>query len=364
MDSAEAASAVAGLELVGVKKAFGGTTVLDGMDLAVAPGEFVSLIGPSGCGKTTTLNIVAGFENPDQGEVWLGGSKITGLPSHRRGLGMVFQSHALFPHMTVAENIGFGLRMRKVADAEINRRVGRALEMVRLSGFEGRHPRQLSGGQQQRVGLARALAVQPKVILLDEPLSSLDAQLRRDMKSEVRRILKAVSTTSVYVTHDQEEALTMSDRIVLMNKGRIEQAGTPEEVYTHPVSEFATAFIGQASFLDGQVLDARSGRVAFGPAGTAVIRADLARRDGDRIRLAVRPDRVGVSPQADDGTLTGTLITRTFVGPILHCEIGMADGAALLAHVPAKAPLLTKPGDTVAIRVDPADWLVLEPGPQ
>ncbi|MGE0803399.1 MAG: ABC transporter ATP-binding protein [Lautropia sp.] len=355
------AAAAGALDLVGVQKAFGGVLVLKGIDLSVAPGEFVSLVGPSGCGKTTTLNMIAGFEAPDAGDIRMNSKSIVGLPPHRRELGMVFQSHALFPHLTVAENIGFGLLMHKRPKAEIDRQVGRALDMVRLTGFERRYPRELSGGQQQRVGLARALTVEPRVILLDEPLSSLDAKLRREMQFEIRQIQQQVRTTAIYVTHDQEEALTMSDRVVLMNKGMIEQVGTPTEVYSHPVSEFAAGFIGHASFIDGTVADAAAGCVLLAE-GAAVTLADTrSLRQGGKVRLAVRPDRIGLSAKMDAGGFAATLLTRAFVGPILHCEIGLPNGARLQAHVPARDAFDARPGDRVHARIDPHDWMILQP---
>jgi putative spermidine/putrescine transport system ATP-binding protein len=352
----------ASLTIAGLTKSFGGVQVLKGIDLAVAPGEFISLVGPSGCGKTTTLNIIAGFETPDGGDIQIDSTSIVKLPSYRRGLGMVFQSHALFPHLTVAENIGFGLLMRKRPKAEIARQVDRVLEMVRLSGFQNRYPRELSGGQQQRIGLARALTVEPRIILLDEPLSSLDAKLRREMQFEIRQIQQEVKTTAIYVTHDQEEALTMSDRIVLMNRGKVEQIGTPTEVYSRPVSEFAAAFIGHASFFDGSVADAASGRVALEDGVFATVADCRSLQNADKVRLAVRPDRVNLD--VADGDFSGTLVTRAFVGPILHCEIALQGGARLQAHVPARSDFAASAGDRVSIRIEPKDWLVIQAGAQ
>jgi ABC-type Fe3+/spermidine/putrescine transport system ATPase subunit len=350
----------ASLTIVGLTKSFGGVHVLKGIDLAVAPGEFISLVGPSGCGKTTTLNIIAGFESPDGGDIQIDGRSIVKQPSYRRGLGMVFQSHALFPHMTVAENIGFGLRMRNRTKSEIARQVDRSLETVRLSGFQNRYPRELSGGQQQRVGLARALTVEPQIILLDEPLSSLDAKLRREMQFEIRQIQQDVKTTAIYVTHDQEEALTMSDRIVLMNKGQVEQIGTPTEVYSWPVSEFSAAFIGHASFFDGRVANAAAGRVALDNGVFATVADCRSLQNADKVRLAVRPDRVNLIVQ--DGDFSGTLVTLAFVGPILHCEIALQGGARLRAHVPARTDFFASAGDRVSVKIEPKDWMVIKAG--
>ena len=353
------------LEIVGVHKSFGNNAILHGIDLRVATGEFVSLVGPSGCGKTTTLNIVAGFTSPDRGDVRLGGRSVTNMPPHRRDLGMVFQSHALFPHMTLAENVGFGLAMRRMPKPEIRRRVAEALDMVRLGGFEKRYPRELSGGQQQRVGLARALTAQPRVVLLDEPLSSLDAKLRREMQIELRRIQRLVNITAVYVTHDQEEALTLSDRIVVMNQGRIEQIGTPEEVYTRPATEFVVGFIGEASFFDGAVLanDGAAATVELEGGSRIELDASPDVLERVRLRLAIRPDRVALSPLGQDmvpkGCLAGTLTSRAFIGPALRCVVDLGAGRQIQAEVPISIGGTIEVGGRVAIRIAPADWLVV-----
>ncbi|WP_315927370.1 ABC transporter ATP-binding protein [Mesorhizobium sp. SP-1A] len=349
------------LELAGLEKAFGALSVLKGMDLSVAPGEFVSLLGPSGCGKTTTLNIIAGFELPDRGEVVLGQDKITRLPPHLRGLGMVFQSHALFPHMTVAENVAFPLIMQKRSRQEIKGLVSKSLELIRLEGYASRYPRELSGGQQQRVGLARALTAEPKIILLDEPLSSLDAQLRRDMAREIRRIVKAVDITAIYVTHDQEEALTMSDRIVVMNRGCIEQAGSPIEIYNNPRTEFVAGFVGHATFLSGTLKDAAAGLVELNHGGNVSLPPDAALgREGDSVRLAIRPDRLMLSPAHGATSFRGVLKSQTFVGAIVRCEIELPGGLILQAHCAAHRPLGIQTGESVEICVEPGDWIRVE----
>ncbi|MDQ8729049.1 ABC transporter ATP-binding protein [Bradyrhizobium sp. LHD-71] len=349
------------LELRALRKAFNGSTVLNEISISAGHGEFVSLVGPSGCGKTTTLNIIAGFEHPDSGDVLIGGRSIVRTPSYRRELGMVFQSHALFPHLTVFDNVGFGLAMRRMPKAEINRRVGAALEIVRLSGFETRYPRELSGGQQQRVGIARALTVQPRVILMDEPLSSLDAKLRREMQVELRRIQRSVGVTAIYVTHDQEEALTLSDRIVLMNKGVIEQAGTPDAIYSRPASEFVAGFIGEATFLDGTVIEAGPNGVSLRLPGGCMITLPADRRfsAGDTLRLAVRPDRVRLDRQAAGG-LDTQVLARAFVGPFVRYVLGLADGTELAAQMPAGAEDLPQEGETVIARIKACDWLVFD----
>ena len=356
------------LELVGLRKTFGEAPVLAGVDLAVRAGEFVSLLGPSGCGKTTTLNLVAGFLVPDGGEVRIDGRSVAGMPPHRRGLGMVFQSHALFPHLTVAENVGFGLRMRGTPRTDAVRQVAEALAMVRLTGLGTRYPWQLSGGQQQRVGLARALSVRPRVLLLDEPLSSLDAKLRREMQVELRALQRQIDVTTLYVTHDQEEALTLSDRIVLMHRGRVEQVGTPEEVYTRPASEFVASFIGEASFLDGSVISVAGSEAQVELRGGGVVtvtRRPGGLRRGARLRLAVRPDRVGLARTGggDGEALAGTLAARAFVGRVQRCVVDLRDGPRIQVEVPVGAEVGVAIGGAVAVRVAPEDWMIFPVGP-
>jgi len=253
------------LELRDVARTFdGGVVAVDGLSLQVAAGELVSLLGPSGCGKTTTLRIVAGFVEPDAGQVLIKSVDVTDLPPERRDIGMVFQSYALFPHMTVEANVGYGLRMRGVAAGERGRRVAEALDLVRMGELARRYPRQLSGGQQQRVALARAVVIRPSVLLLDEPLSNLDAKLRQEMRSEIRQLQQHLQITTVFVTHDQEEALTMSDRVVVMNHGRVEQVGPPRVIYREPRTRFVAEFIGEGNFFEGRI-GARTG------AGTAFV---------------------------------------------------------------------------------------------
>jgi spermidine/putrescine transport system ATP-binding protein len=352
------------LEVTNLYKAFGDVVVLNGVSMTANRGDFISLVGPSGCGKTTTLNIIAGFEQPDRGDVLLDGRSMLAVPSHRRQLGMVFQNHALFPHMTIAENVGFGLAMRRKPRSEIAKNVDQALDMVRLTGFGSRYPRELSGGQQQRVGIARALTVNPRVILMDEPLSSLDAKLRREMQVELRRIQKDVAITAIYVTHDQEEALSLSDRIILMNKGQIEQAGTPEELYSRPVSEFAAGFIGESSFLNATVAVAGAEALVtldqdtqqLPVPGTPELRA------GDRITLAVRPDRVRITagkPQAN--CLSGVVTARAFVGPVQRFVVRLPNGSDVSAQCEAGAADLPAVGEAAVLAVNKADWLTFSP---
>ncbi|HEX2434652.1 MAG TPA: ABC transporter ATP-binding protein, partial [Gaiellaceae bacterium] len=243
-------SAVPDVEAVGLYRSYGEVSAVDGVDLAVAPGEFFTLLGPSGSGKTTTLRLIAGFERPDSGRILLSGRDVSGRPPYDRDVNTVFQDYALFPHMTVEQNVGYGLMVKSVRKAERAQRVGEALEMVRLAGLGSRRPAQLSGGQRQRVALARAIVNRPRVLLLDEPLGALDLKLRQEMQLELKRIQQEVGITFIYVTHDQEEALTMSDRLAVFRDGRIEQVGTPAGVYEHPESEFVAGFVGVSNVLE------------------------------------------------------------------------------------------------------------------
>lgn len=352
------------LEILNLRKSFGAATVLSDISMSAGRGEFISLVGPSGCGKTTTLNIVAGFEAPDAGDVRIDGESMLGTPSYRRKLGMVFQSHALFPHMTIAENVGFGLAMQRVPKPEVAQRVAAVLDMVKLTALADRYPRQLSGGQQQRVGIARALTVRPKVLLMDEPLSSLDAKLRREMQTEIRRIQQEVGITTLYVTHDQEEALTMSDCIVLMNRGHIEQAGHPEELYKAPASLFAASFIGESSFLDASV-EALSGDAALVRIDPAT-RVEIARaawmQPKARLQLAVRPQGVGIRPAgAGEGSIEGAVVSRAFVGSVIRYIVALPGGQEVQAQPSAQQDFLPEIGDRVGLSIERPRWMAFPP---
>jgi spermidine/putrescine transport system ATP-binding protein len=296
---------LAAIELVGVEKEFTGgghdVKAVECVDLRIAEGEFFSMLGPSGCGKTTTLRMIAGFEEPTSGQILLHGRDMVGVPPYRRDVNMVFQQYALFPHMDVFENVAFGLRRKKVGKDEIRRRVAEALALVELEGREKRKPRQLSGGQQQRVALARALVNRPRALLLDEPLGALDLKLRQAMQLELKRIQREVGITFVYVTHDQEEALTMSDRLVVMNAGRIEQLGSPRELYEHPATRFVANFIGTSNILTGR-LERRGDTWALGGLGPdqRVLVADPGgAQPGQEVELAVRPEKIVLRAEQD-----------------------------------------------------------------
>jgi spermidine/putrescine ABC transporter ATP-binding subunit len=309
----------------GITKTFGPVVALDDVTLEVRSGEFLSLLGPSGCGKTTLLRTCAGLESPTRGRVYLEGHDVTDWPAHRRPVNMVFQRWALFPHKTVAENIAFGLQLQHRPRREIAGRVRRMLELVKMAGYEARYPKQLSGGQAQRIALARALVLEPKVLLLDEPLGSLDLKLRQAMQLELISIHRRLGTTFIYVTHDQDEALTMSDRVVVMNHGTIVQEGTPTEVYQKPNSVFAAQFIGEAVLFSGRVMHLDGPRCAIESNG--VILHSLYRpglRIGDTIVVCVRPERLRISATPDtslDNRLQGTIVNTIFKGPAVHYQV-------------------------------------------
>jgi spermidine/putrescine transport system ATP-binding protein len=304
-----------------VTKRFGSVTAVDDLTLEIGHGEFFSLLGPSGCGKTTTLRMLGGFEEPSAGTIYLGGSDVTDLPPYRRDVNTVFQSYALFPHLDVLENVAFGLRRRRVGRDEAHRRVADVLALVDLPGFEKRRPSQLSGGQQQRVALARALVNEPRVLLLDEPLGALDLKLRKQMQLELKRIQQEVGITFLYVTHDQEEAMTMSNRLAVMRGGRIEQIGAPEEVYEHPATEFVAGFLGASNLLDGVVRDAGTDRatVELKDGSQVAVPAERLAGIGPSVRLGVRPEKIRIvvgdeEPPAGWNGVNGTVTTVAYIG--------------------------------------------------
>lgn len=361
------------LELKEIKKSFTeGEAVLDNISLEISKGEFITLLGSSGCGKTTTLRIIAGLEQPDAGSVWLNGREVTGLEPNQRDVNTVFQNYALFPHMNVAENIGYGLKLKKVPKSEIRKKVSQMLELVQLEGYEKRKPSELSGGQKQRVAIARALVNNPKVLLLDEPLGALDLQLRRAMQIELKHLQKKLGITFIYITHDQEEAINMSDRIAVMKDGRIEQIGTPDEIYNHPKTSYVATFVGNANILHG-VAENIQGENAIVKIGNdrVIVKLETSQQDtgdtrakqylaaGEKVTLAVRSENILLQETAvigDTGTdyrdavdisvadgsldahnknsvssLQATVTEKNFAGGQLRVTLKLSDGTQLIA---------------------------------
>ncbi len=310
------------LSISKVTKQFGDTVVVDDFNLDIEKGEFVSFLGPSGCGKTTTLRMVAGFEIPTSGKILLDGADITDKAPNQRNVGMIFQSYALFPNMTVAQNIGFGLRVRKEAEDVVRQRVEEMIKLINLEKHANKYPYQLSGGQQQRVSLARALAIHPQVLLLDEPLSALDAKIRISLRSEIRAIQKKLGITAIFVTHDQEEALSISDRIVVMNTGLMEQVGTPFEIYNFPKTRFVANFVGSLNTTDAEVLDPEMGLVSMDGVKFEAAEGTDARKKGDKVKIAIRPERLSfASEQKKANVVDATIENITFLGSVVRIQV-------------------------------------------
>ncbi len=353
-----------------VSKRFADTTAVDDLTLEVERGEFFSLLGPSGCGKTTTLRMIGGFEEPTEGTIELGGRDVTDLPPYRRDVNTVFQSYALFPHLTVFENVAFGLRRKKVSKAEVDRRVKESLVLVDLPGYERRKPSQLSGGQQQRVAVARALVNQPKLLLLDEPLGALDLKLRKQMQLELKRIQQEVGITFLYVTHDQEEAMTMSNRLAVMRHGKIEQIGAPEEVYDSPATEFVAGFLGASNLLEGEVKEVAGGIARVLVDGGAVLRVPEARMHGrgvSRVRVGVRPEKIRLV--ADEGeassarnSVTGTLRVATYIGVSHQFTVDGPGGRTLTVYQQNMGTdPIPAPGSGVRLEWEPEHTFAVRP---
>ena len=343
------------LHLAGLRKTFQGTPALHGLDLSTREGEFISLLGPSGCGKTTTLRCVAGFETPDTGRVLLNDEDITGLPPERRDIGMVFQNYALFPHLTVQRNLAFGLEMRRVAPAEIRRRVDDVLGMVQLAHLAERYPRQLSGGQQQRVALARALVIEPRMLLLDEPLANLDAVLREDMRVFIRELQRRVGITTLYVTHDQAEAMVMSDRVAVMLGGRLLQFDAPEAIYLRPQSADVARFIGRSNIIEGRVEEASPGACRIATAlGLVDAGHDRALAAGEPALVTVRPEAIHFDAA---GPYEGVVQASYFLGSTVEHSVQCGAAQTLLVNtVPAER---VAPGARIRFRFAPSHaWVV------
>jgi spermidine/putrescine ABC transporter ATP-binding subunit len=356
------------VQLDGVTKRFGDSVALHEAWLKIRPSEFMTLLGPSGCGKTTLLNLVAGFLEADNGEIFIDGDLVTETPAHRREIGIVFQNYALFPHMSVAGNIAYGLKTRGVDKKEIVRRVDDALALVKLTGFADRKPRRLSGGQQQRVALARALVIKPKVLLLDEPFSALDKNLRGSMQVELKQIQRELGVTTIFVTHDQGEALSMSDRIAVMSAGRIRQIAAPDDVYRRPADRFVASFVGDANVLNGRLVERRGdvAVVSIGDISTTVPAAPIAAvAIGGAVDVFARPEHLSVTPHGASGSLSGTVTTQVFQGGHVDLLIDAPHiaHAPILVRVPGIAALSSWPvGAGAGLTICSEDIVAFPPG--
>ncbi|HTX71689.1 MAG TPA: ABC transporter ATP-binding protein [Rectinemataceae bacterium] len=348
------------LELHGVVKSFGRNTVVRGLSLNVEKGEFVSLLGGSGCGKTTTLRMIAGFETPSDGQILLDGADVSRVPPNRRNLGMVFQNYALFPNMTVRRNIGFGLRIAGRHGAEVERRVDEMLELIHMEEFAQRYPHQLSGGQQQRVALARAIAIQPRALLLDEPLSALDAKIRVRLRDDIRAIQQKLGITTIYVTHDQEEALSISDRVAVMREGLIEQIGAPFEIYNRPATPYVAAFIGTQNLVGAKVLDPARGVVAV-EGQTVGLGRVLDAQSGEELRLRIRPEALSLGT-AGPNRLGGRVSSQKLLGSIVRLVVRVGDTELFMDGFNDPLVALPPVGEAVTLSFSPDSCTVSKPG--
>ncbi|MEU6313577.1 ABC transporter ATP-binding protein [Streptomyces sp. NPDC047014] len=339
--SPSARSGAATVELRGLSRSFGTTVALDGLDLTVRPGELLALLGPSGCGKTTALRMLAGFEHPDSGEILVDGQDVTAVPAHRRDAGMVFQSYSLFPHLDALDNVAFGLRMRGVRTAARRERAAELLELVGLADKGGRFPHQLSGGQQQRIALARALALRPRVLLLDEPLSALDAKVRLTLREEIRRLQQELGITTLFITHDQEEALSMADRVAVMRAGRLEQCAAPAELYARPATAFVAEFVGTMSRIPGRLRTADATVEVLGRRLPVDGPLPEAAGDGGEVDVLVRPESVRVEA---DGSGPDRVVAASFLGATVRVTVALPDGTEVKADLPTHEAALLPPG--------------------
>ncbi|MFB2550722.1 ABC transporter ATP-binding protein [Ensifer soli] len=348
------------LTLTRIQKSFGPVQVVKDFNMAIEKGEFVSFLGPSGCGKTTVLRMIAGFESPSGGAITINGRNQNDLRPNQRNIGMVFQAYALFPNMNVFDNVAFGLKVAGRPKAEIETRVKEMLKLIHLEHLADRFPFQMSGGQQQRVALARALAPKPQVLLLDEPLSALDAKIRVSLREEIRMIQQQLGITTVFVTHDQEEALSISDRIVVMNAGRADQIGSPFDIYNRPATRFVANFVGTLNLIDAKVVDPSANRVSIGDQGVTLREPLGAVKAGDTVSLALRPEAGSIAEGAKgDTALTGTVVSTNFLGSVIRTR--MKVGASVISFDMFNAPGLVPPsvGETVTLRFTASDLLVI-----
>ena len=348
------------LTLTALNKSFGANAVVKSFDLTMADGEFISLLGPSGCGKTTVLRMVAGFETPTSGRIAIDGADVTALPPARRKIGMMFQSYALFPNLSVAGNVAFGLKVAGVGRAETEARVAEMLKMVGLAGFGARYPWQLSGGQQQRVALARAIAPRPKVLLLDEPLSALDAKIRVSLRSEIRAIQRSLGISTLFVTHDQEEAMAMSDRVVVMAHGRAEQVGRPDEIYNRPASRTVAEFIGALNLVPATLRDPDLG-LCDTPAGPLALGRPLNRPSGSALALAIRPEALRPTGAGETALFATRVLARDFLGPIIRLKAEAQGGLALTVDCfNREGAAIPEVGQDLRLTTDPAAVVLLD----
>ncbi|WFR99520.1 ABC transporter ATP-binding protein [Rhizobium tumorigenes] len=348
------------LRIDSVSKSFGPNTVVKDFSMGIEKGEFVSFLGPSGCGKTTVLRMIAGFETPTSGSILIGGKEQRDLKPNKRNIGMVFQAYALFPNMSVFDNVAFGLKVAGAPKAEIESRVKEMLSLIRLDHLADRFPYQMSGGQQQRVALARALAVKPQVLLLDEPLSALDAKIRVSLREEIRLIQQKLGITTVFVTHDQEEALSISDRIVVMNAGRADQIGTPFEIYNHPATRFVASFVGTLNLIEAKVVDPATNRISIGDQGVTLKQSVTAFKAGDTVSLALRPEAGSLSEGATgDTSLTGDVTSAHFLGSVIRTRMNVGGNTISFDMFNAPGKLPPAVGERVTLRFAAEDLLVI-----
>jgi spermidine/putrescine ABC transporter ATP-binding subunit len=348
------------VEFRNIDIAYGKFVAVRDFSLSIRKGSFVTLLGPSGCGKTTILRSIAGLVDISGGQIMIGGQRVDDVPIYKRNIGLVFQSYALFPHKSVFDNVAFGLKYRNVAKPEIKRKVGQALDMVRLPGSEKKLPSQLSGGQQQRIALARAIVFEPQVLLLDEPLSALDANMREEMRVEIKKIQKETGITAIFVTHDQEEALSMSDRIVVMNSGAMEQIGTPEEVYERPATAFVADFLGKANMLAGTVSKSdRATTIALAAGQTVDVVAPKPLALGSKVTVVVRPQKLSVGAPAGANRLSGRVVSTSYLGGSAIYEIDIGGKTTIRANAPIDGRLIRE-GETIEVGFDPAGCVLLD----